>query len=80
MKKSNKQITSSEFDQLFEDNDVTAFLDRKNVKVNRKMRRINIDIPTVLLGAIDKEANKIGVARTALIKLWLAEKTQLMRK
>ena len=75
MKKLNKQISSGEFDRLFECNDVTAFLDKKNIKINKRIQRINIDIPTALLGVIDKEANKIGVARTALIKLWLAEKT-----
>lgn len=74
MKKSPKKISSDEFDQRFENEDMTPFLDLENVKVNKKVQRVNIDFPTSLLGKIDKEANKIGVARTALIKIWLAER------
>jgi hypothetical protein len=74
MKKSPKKIPSEEFDKRFENEDMAAFLDSKDVKVNKKVQRVNIDFPASLLGKIDKEADKIGVARTALIKIWLAER------
>ena len=46
----------------------------KKAKVNKKIQRVNIAFPIFLLVEIDREARKIGVARSALIKLWLSEK------
>ncbi|MBF0253061.1 MAG: type II toxin-antitoxin system HicB family antitoxin [Candidatus Omnitrophica bacterium] len=51
-------------------------LDTAHVKVQKKTKRINIDFPEKMLDKIDSEAQKIGVARSALIKLWLAEKLE----
>ncbi len=75
MKKSVKKISSKEFDKRFDKGkDMGHFLDVSKIKVNKKIQRVNIDFPIFLLAEIDKEARKIGVARTALIKLWLSEK------
>ena len=75
MKKSAKKISSKEFDRKFDKGkDVASFLDMKKAKVNKKIKRVNIDFPIFLLVEIDKEANKIGVTRSSLIKLWLAER------
>ena len=75
MKKSTKKITSKDFDKRFDKGkDVAHFLDTGKAKINKKIQRVNIDFPIFLLAEIDKEARKIGVARTALIKLWLSEK------
>jgi hypothetical protein len=75
MKKSLKKITSKEFDKRFDSGkDMGSFLDTKKATVNKKIQRVNIDFPVFLLVEIDKEARKIGVARSALIKLWLSEK------
>jgi len=69
-----KIITAQEFDKKFEaGEDVTEFLDTKNAKVNRRIQRVNIDFPVAFLKELDDEAEKIGVARTALIKMWLAD-------
>jgi len=77
MKKSNKKITSKEFDKRFEKGeDMGAFLDVSKARVNKKVQRVNIDFPVSLLEEIDDEAKKIGVARTALIKVWLAERLE----
>lgn len=79
MKKSKKQtIAAEDFDLLFEKGDVTPYLDKKSVKVARMIHRINLDLPENLLHQIDDEANRIGVARTALIKVWLAERLGLV--
>ena len=75
MKKSVKKITAKEFDRRFDKGkDMGPFLNAKKAKVNKKIQRVNIDFPIFLLVEIDKEARKIGVARFALIKLWLSEK------
>jgi hypothetical protein len=75
VKKSVKKITSEEFDRRFDKGkDVGSFLDVKKIKVNKEIQRVNVDFPIFLLVQIDKEARKIGVARSALIKLWLSER------
>ncbi|GAX59221.1 Helix-turn-helix protein, CopG family [Candidatus Scalindua japonica] len=77
MKKSKSKITSKEFDKDFDNGkDMGDFLDSKRAKVNKKVQRINIDFPISFLNKIDKEAQHIGVARTALIKMWLAERLE----
>lgn len=78
MKKSKKKITSEEFDKNFDTGeDVGDFLDIKQAKANKHVQSINIDFPVPFLMQIDKEAKRIGVARTALIKIWMAERLGL---
>ncbi len=78
MKKSKtpKTITTEEFDRLFDEGetDLTEYLDLKNLKTSHPIQRINIDIPIALLRQIDLEANRIGIARTALIKVWISDR------
>ena len=77
MKKQAKKITAEDFDRRFDKGeDMADFLDVKKAQVNKKVQRINIDIPTPFLMKIDNEAERIGVARTALIKLWLSERLE----
>ena len=77
MKRSRKSISSKEFDKKFDTGaDMAEFLDTGKAKANKKMQRVNIDFPIFFLAEIDKEAKRVGVARTALIKLWLAEKLE----
>ncbi|MFH1772086.1 MAG: CopG family transcriptional regulator [Candidatus Omnitrophota bacterium] len=78
MKKSNrKKITSEEFDKRFDNGeDMGGFLNIRKAEVNKHARRINIDFPLSFLKRIEKEARRIGVARTALIKIWIAERLE----
>ena len=77
MKKFKHSITTEEFDHKFDSNeDVAVHLDTAKAKTNRHFHRINIDFPETFIRKIDDEANKIGVARTALIKIWIAERLQ----
>jgi hypothetical protein len=77
MKRLKKKITSKEFDKRFDrGEDVGDLLDVKQAKVNKQVQRINIDFPISFLRRIDKEARRIGVARTALIKIWMAERLE----
>lgn len=69
-----KKITSEEFDRKFERGDVTPHLDLQSAKVRHPLQRINIDIPQGILQKVDEEASRIGIPRTALIKMWLSER------
>jgi len=43
-------------------------------KEKHAIQRINLDIPHDMLEKIDQEADRIGVTRNSLIKLWIAER------
>jgi hypothetical protein len=73
VKKREKKIKASEFDQAFEKGSVIEHLDLKSIKVHYPVQRINIDIPQEILRKLDREASRVGVTRTSLIKLWIAE-------
>lgn len=74
MKKS-KQLSKAEaFDSAFDKGqDITKHLDMKSAKVNHPIQRINLDMPRELLQKADMEASRIGVTRTSLFKMWIAE-------
>lgn len=77
MKRLHEKIDAKEFDRRFDKGeDMSDYLDKDKALVTKEVQRINIDFPLLLLRRIDKEAEKIGVARTALIKIWLAERLQ----
>ncbi len=40
------------------------------------IHRINVDIPKGLLDQVDREAERVGVPRTSLIKIWIAERLE----
>jgi hypothetical protein len=69
-----KQLSAAEFDKAFDEgDDVSAHLDIKSAKARLPMQRISIDFPQTIIEKVDFEAAKIGVTRTALIKMWVAQ-------
>ena len=76
MKPSKKKIEPQTFDQQFDGGDVTPHLELHNAKVLRPIQRINIDVPREILNQVDHEADRIGVTRTSLIKIWIAERIE----
>lgn len=39
-------------------------------------KRVNVDFPTWMIEALDKEASRLGVTRQSIIKVWLAERLE----
>lgn len=37
-------------------------------------KRVNVDFPTWMVESLDKEAQRVGVTRQSLIKMWLADR------
>ena len=73
--KKKKKITGAELDQIFDDGgDIMPYMDMKTLKVDYPIQRINVDIPREILNKVDREATRVGVTRTSLIKLWIAER------
>jgi len=75
-------MKASELDKKFDENrgDILEHFDTSKVKMlNEESRRVNIDFPSWMVDAMDREARHIGVSRQAIIKMWLAEKLQSLR-
>jgi hypothetical protein len=43
-------------------------------RVGTDPKRVNVDFPGWMVDSLDREANRMGVTRQSLIKLWLADK------
>ena len=67
------------FDKKFDDNavDIIDALDLSTIKrPNQAQRRVNVDFPAWMIESLDQEANRIGVTRQSIIKVWLAERLE----
>lgn len=67
------------FDKKFDDDelDVVEDLDLSNLtRPNQKQRRVNVDFPAWMIESLDREANRLGVTRQSIIKVWLAERLE----
>ncbi len=75
-----KTITAKEFDKKFDnDEDISEYLDFSNaIKLNEfektSTKKINVDFPEHIIKLLDNEAQKIGVTRQSIIKVWIAER------
>ena len=69
-------MKTKKFEQRFDDGvDLTASLDLSKAKrVLQEQKRVNVDFPTWMIDSLDREANKLGVTRQSVIKVWLAER------
>ena len=72
-------MKAKEFDKKFDDNKegIIDDLDLSSLKrLNQVQKRVNVDFPTWVIDSLDKEANRIGVTRQSIIKLWLVERLE----
>jgi len=71
-------MKAKEFEQKFDDGeDITEFLDlSKARRPGHEQRRVNVDFPLWMIEALDHEANRLGVTRQSIIKVWIAERLE----
>ena len=56
-----------------------AALDLSKAKrVLQEQKRVNVDFPTWMIASLDREAGKLGVTRQSIIKVWLAERLEML--
>lgn len=69
------KITAKEFDTLFDNSDdISQFIDySKAHRPNLAQKRVNLDLPLWMIEKLDKEAKRLGVARQAIMKMFLAQ-------
>ena len=57
--------------------DVSAEIDWTQARrPNLELKRVNVDFPTWVVEALDREARRLGVTRQALVKMWIAERLE----
>ena len=73
-------MKANKFEQQFEEGvDITASLDISRAKrVLQEQKRVNVDFPTWMIDSLDREAGKLGVTRQSIIKVWLAERLEML--
>ena len=71
-----KKVSAKEFDARFDaGEDISGFVDWARMRrPGREVRRVNVDFPNWVVEALDREAERLGVTRQALVKLWIAER------
>jgi hypothetical protein len=70
-------MKAKELDRLFDEGkeDMTKYLDlSKARRLNLEPKRVNVDFPLWMVKSLDREAQRLGVTRQSLIKLWLADR------
>jgi hypothetical protein len=83
--RSRKPLTAAQFDAKFDaGEDITPFLDLVEARVfgpgeerlDLTPTKVNVDFPRWMVDRLDIEADRVGVPRQSLIKLWLADKLE----
>jgi hypothetical protein len=71
-------MKAEEFDQKFDDGeDVTGDLDvAATRRPGLEQRRVNVDFPSWMIESLDREAQRLGVTRQSIIKVWIAERLE----
>lgn len=69
-------MKANELDEMFDrGEDITPYLDISTAeRPGHKQRRVNVDFPEWMINSLDRQASKLGVARQAVIKIWIAER------
>lgn len=69
-------MKAKDLDSIFENAEepMTQYLDPATVRrPGLEIKRVNVDFPIWMVQALDREAQRVGVSRQAIVKTWLAE-------
>jgi hypothetical protein len=71
-------MKAEELDRRFDDGeDVSGVLDLgKARRPGQVQRRVNVDFPFWMIESLDREANRLGVTRQSIIKVWIADRLE----
>ena len=72
-------MKATDFDKKFDAGieDIIENLDMSTAaRPNKEQRRVNVDFPVWMVESLDREANRLGVTRQSIIKVWIAERLE----
>ncbi len=69
-------MKATDFDNKFDSGeDILDNLDLSKAKRPKfETKRVNVDFPSWMITSLDKEAQRLGVPRQSIIKIWLSER------
>ena len=69
-------MKAKQFDRKFDrGEDIIKYLDLSKAR-RGEQKRVNVDFPVWMVLSLDKEAQRLGVPRQSIIKLWVAERLE----
>jgi hypothetical protein len=73
-----KKISAEELDRRFDEGeDMSPYIvPGSGRRINEQPQRVNVDFPKWVVQRLDREANRLGVSRQALLKIWIAERLE----
>ena len=71
-------MKAKELDKRFDAGEnISKVIDLNRAKrINQEQRRVNVDFPSWMIHSLDKEADRLGVTRQSIIKVWISERLQ----
>ena len=71
-------MKAKDLDKMFDEGkDISKYLDfSKMRRPEQEQKRVNVDFPVWMIHSLDKEANRLGVPRQSIIKVWVAERLE----
>lgn len=71
-------MRAKELDKKFDNGeDISKYLDySKARRPGREQKRVNVDFPVWMIQSLDREANRLGVPRQSVIKVWIADRLE----
>jgi hypothetical protein len=72
-------MKAKEFDARFDRGEsILPYIDTKSIAhPGRAQRRVNVDFPEWMVNSLDQEAQRLGVTRQSIIKVWIAERLKV---
>jgi len=69
-------MKAKELDRKFDaGEDISKVLHLSRAKrTNQEPKRVNVDFPSWMIHSLDKEADRLGVTRQSIIKVWISER------
>ena len=69
-------MKAKELDKKFDNGeDISKHLDLNRAKrTNQEAKRVNVDFPSWMIQSLDKEADRLGVTRQSIIKVWISDR------
>ncbi len=76
-------MKAEELDKIFDEGkeDILPYLDlARAVRPGHAAKRVNVDFPEWMLSRLDLEADRLGIPRQSLIKIWIGERLAARRR
>lgn len=69
-------MKAEQLDEMFDrGDDITPYLDLASLRrPNLEQKPVSVELPVWMIQGLDRQADRIGVTRQSIIKVWLSER------